>query len=321
MKEGIRQIVETQSTTATVRGAILPLAQGGHIAFDEYGDRRGVPVIFFHGWPSSRSMAELTEAAAWECGVRIISPDRPGIRDSSFQAGRRLQDWPEIMRALTAHLSLERFHLLALSGGAPYAYATALAMPEQVRALAIVSGAPPLAELKDYSGLLPTHRRLLTLYFRWPQALRALVHVARPILLLRPPLRLRPLLLRFLQPCDAAVLRERAAFEACFESAAARVDRFGARGDYGGGDLRATVGLRAGSNHAPCADVARDEGPDICRAFSGGHGGAVADLSAKSGGGCGTLLAPHPADAGNPARFGFDVSDTFSVRPDARRGN
>ena len=219
MKESIRQIVETQSTTAPVLGSILPLAQGGHIAFDEYGDPRGVPVIFFHGWPSSRSMAELTEAAAWECGVRIISPDRPGIRDSSFQAGRRLQDWPEIMRALTAHLALERFHLLALSGGAPYAYATALAMPEQVRALAIVSGAPPLAELKDYSGLLPTHRRLLTLYFRWPQALRALVHVARPILLLRPPLRLRPLLLRFLQPCDAAVLRERAAFEACFESA------------------------------------------------------------------------------------------------------
>lgn len=219
MEENSRRNSEVQNITAPIRGAILPLANGGHIAFDEYGDPRGVPVIFCHGWPSSRTMAQLAEAAAWECGVRLISPDRPGIRGSTFQAGRTLRDWPAIMRALAAHLSLERFHLLAISGGAPYAYATALAMPKQVRALAIVSGAPPLAELEDHSGLLPIHRRLLALYSWRSEVLRAFFHIVRPILLLRPPVRLRPILLRFLQPCDAAVLRERAAFEACFESA------------------------------------------------------------------------------------------------------
>lgn len=219
MEESIRRIEETQSSTTPVRGAILPLTGGGHVAFDEYGDPAGVPVIFCHGWPSSRSMARLAEVAASENGVRLISPDRPGISGSSYQAGRTLRDWPEIVRALTTHLGIERFHLLAISGGAPYAYATAAALPAQVRGLAVVSGAPPLAELEDYSGLLPIHRRLLRLYGRQPALLRVLFHLARPFALLRPPLRLRPWLLRWLQPCDAAVLRERAAFEACFDSA------------------------------------------------------------------------------------------------------
>lgn len=219
MKESIRRMAERQSSTAPVRGAILRLPGGGGLAFDEYGDPKGVPVIFCHGWPSSRTMAQLAEAAARECGVRLISPDRPGIRDSTFQEGRTLREWPEMVRALTGHLGIERCHLLAISGGAPYAYATALALPELVEKIAIVSGAPPLAELEDCRGLLPIHRRLLLLY-RWrPEILRVLFHVARPVLLLRPPLRLRPLLLRFLQPCDAEVLRERAAFEACFDSA------------------------------------------------------------------------------------------------------
>ncbi len=229
MKENIRRTSDAQSATAPVRGAILPLGEGRHLAFDEYGDPAGVPVIFCHGWPSSRTMARLAEPAARECGVRLISPDRPGINGSSFQAGRTLLDWPAMVQALAAHLSIERFHLLGISGGAPYAYATAVALPQQVKALAIVSGAPPLAELDDHSGLLPVHRRLLALYGWRPEILRALFHVARPFALLRPPLRLRPMLLRFLQPCDAAVLRERAAFEACFESAR-RAWRGSARG-------------------------------------------------------------------------------------------
>ena len=36
---------------------------------------------------------------------------------------------------------------------------------------------------------------------------------------MRMPIRLRPLLLKFLQPCDANVLRESRKFDVCFESA------------------------------------------------------------------------------------------------------
>ncbi|HMJ07312.1 MAG TPA: alpha/beta hydrolase [Chthoniobacterales bacterium] len=214
-------IVRPREVTARVgvmdvRGALLRLDGGGQIAYDEYGDPEGQPVIFCHGWPSSRSGARLTDAAARKLGVRIISPDRPGISDSTFQAGRTVLDWSEIIRALAVHLALERFHILAISGGAPYAYATALRFPDQVIALAVVSGAPPIAELEDHEGLLPIHRRLLALHSRRPDLLRALFRIVRPFALFRPPL--RSMLLRLLQPCDAAVLRDRASFDAFFES-------------------------------------------------------------------------------------------------------
>src|SRR5712691_12376144 len=198
----------------------VPLENGRIIAFEEYGDANGVPVIFCHGWPSSRTMARLTDEAARDLGIRIISPDRPGISGSSLQPDRKLIDWPHVVERLVDHLDLGEFRVLAVSGGAPYAYATGRAMPERVRAVAIVSGATPIADLADREGLLPLYRWMLALHQKRPQLLRRLFYLARPILSLRPPVRLRPLLLKLLmlRPCDAESLRDSIAFEAIFES-------------------------------------------------------------------------------------------------------
>jgi pimeloyl-ACP methyl ester carboxylesterase len=190
----------------------------GTLAFEEYGDPFGHAVIFCHGWPSSRSMAELTDAAARQIGVRIISPDRPGISRSQFQVNRTLLDWPGVLQGIAAHLNLGQFRVLAISGGAPYAYVSAWAMPERVRAIAVVSGAPPISELSDQAGLLPLYRAMLALHRKQPRLLRTLFRTTRPFARLRLPIRLRPLLLKLLQPCDANSLRDSAAFEACFES-------------------------------------------------------------------------------------------------------
>jgi pimeloyl-ACP methyl ester carboxylesterase len=202
------------------RENLIKLENGAVIAFEEYGNANGVPVIFCHGWPSSRSMARLTDEPARDLGIRIISPDRPGISDSSLQPDRKLTDWPRLVERIADHLGIGDFRMLAISGGAPYAYATAAAMPQRVRAIAIVGGAPPLAELRDTEGLLPLYRWMLSLSRTRPRLLRRLFYLARPVLSLRPPMRLRPLLLRMLllRPCDAESLRDAAAFEAIFES-------------------------------------------------------------------------------------------------------
>jgi pimeloyl-ACP methyl ester carboxylesterase len=197
----------------------LTLSDGTTVALSEYGDRGGVPVFFCHGWPSSRTMAELAHDAAIELGVRLLSPDRPGIRDSQFQPDRRLIDWPPLLNQIADRRGIDRFRILAISGGAPYAYASGWMSPERVEKIAVISGAPPLDELQDYDGLLPIHRRMLALRLTRPGLLKSLFHLARPFLAMRMPIRFRPLLLRFLQPCDAKVLRESHAFDVCFESA------------------------------------------------------------------------------------------------------
>ena len=197
----------------------LVLATGSSVAISEYGDPRGQPVFFCHGWPSSRTMAELAHDSARDLGLRIISPDRPGIRDSQFHPGRRLVDWPPFLNEIADRLGIARFRLLAISGGAPYAYASGWMTPERVEKIAVVSGAPPLDGLDDHTGLLPIHRQMLALRTSRPALMKALFHLARPFVALRMPLRLRPFLLKFLQPCDANVLRESRAFDVCFESA------------------------------------------------------------------------------------------------------
>ena len=196
----------------------IQLEDGGHIAYDEYGDPAGTPVLFCHGWPSSRSMAQLTDDAARQLRLRIISPDRPGISGSSFKAERKLAEWPDIVTTLTRQLGLERFRVLAISGGAPYAFITGSALPDSVQAIAVVSGAPPIAELADHEGLWRIHRWMLQVHARNPAVMRGLFRVARPIACLRMSLRYRPFLRLVLQKMDAEALRDQGAFEACFES-------------------------------------------------------------------------------------------------------
>ena len=199
---------------------VVQLDDGAVVAFQEYGDPNGTPVIFCHGWPSSCTMAQLADESARALGVRIISPDRPGISGSSIQADRKLSDWPSLVQRLVDDLEIGEFRILAISGGAPYAYATAIAMPEQVRAVAVAGGVIPFSELKDFKGLLPLYRWMLAFYRNRPQLLRRLFCLARPFLSFRPPIRFRPLLLKMLllRACDAASLRDDAAFEAIFES-------------------------------------------------------------------------------------------------------
>ena len=198
----------------------VQLPEGAVVAFQEYGVPNGVPVMFCHGWPSSCTMARLTDEPARDLGIRIISLDRPGISGSSLQPDRKLSDWPRVVERIVEHLGVREFRILAISGGAPYAYATAVAMPQRVQAIAIVGGAPPMAELVAGEGLLPLYRWMLALYRTRPRLLRRLFHLVRPVLSLRPPVRFRPLLLKMLmlRQCDAESLRDAAAFEAIFES-------------------------------------------------------------------------------------------------------
>src|SRR5947208_27334 len=171
------------------RSQVIRLSNRAQVAVEEYGDSAGVPVIFCHGWPSSRTMAELTHDAACQLGVRIISPDRPGIRDSMFHPNRTLLDWPPLMRQIADQLKLDSFRMLAISGGAPYAFVSGWAMPERVGAVAIVNGVPPIAELTDRRGLMRLHNRMLSIRDRSPGLLKFLFHVARPVAASRLPIR------------------------------------------------------------------------------------------------------------------------------------
>ncbi len=127
----------------TSENRTVRLRDGRLLGYAEYGDPAGRPVFYFHGFPGSRLEAQLSHAMAEERGVRVIAVDRPGYGLSDFKPGRTIGQWPEDVVALADALGLERFAVIGVSGGGPYAAACALKIPERVTGVAVVSGSPP----------------------------------------------------------------------------------------------------------------------------------------------------------------------------------
>jgi pimeloyl-ACP methyl ester carboxylesterase len=133
---------ETQSVT---------LPDGRTLAYAEYGLATGYPVLYFHGFPSSRLEPGSVAHLATRQGLRLIAPDRPGFGLSTFHPGRKITSWPADVSVLASHLGLVRFAILGGSGGGPYALACAQALPHsQMSAVGVLAGAPPWeAGIKD----------------------------------------------------------------------------------------------------------------------------------------------------------------------------
>ncbi|MEA2621324.1 MAG: hypothetical protein QOH61_234 [Chloroflexota bacterium] len=136
----------------------LRLSDGRTLGFDEVGSSYGTPVLFFHGFGSSRVLRHPEDSIASDLGIRLLAPDRPGIGLSTRQPRRRLMDWPADVKELVDALGIDRFAVLAWSGGGPYALACAWAMPDRVSAIGLVSSAAPLAGVRDATYLYRMHR-------------------------------------------------------------------------------------------------------------------------------------------------------------------
>ena len=150
------------------------LPSGRVLGYAEYGCQTGYPLMFFHGFPSSRLEGYGTDQIARRHRLRIIAPDRPGFGLSTFQPDRRITDWPADVRALAHHLRLSHFAVLGGSGGGPYALACAHALPrETLSAVGIMAGAPPWQA--GTQGVPMSSRAVSLAAKHWPAGLRRLV--------------------------------------------------------------------------------------------------------------------------------------------------
>jgi len=185
---------------------LVTLRSGRRVAVESYGDPHGQPVFFFHGWPSSRWQGAVAHEAAVATGARLLAVDRPGVGDSDYHAERRLLDWPPLLAEVADQLGCDRFRVLGVSGGGPYALVSAWALPARVQAAAVCCGVPPLSERADTTALMPIYRMLLHLYRRRPAAMRIAFRAIRPLATVRPPGWAWRLLLRAIPKEDAAAL-------------------------------------------------------------------------------------------------------------------
>lgn len=173
-------IKRTNARRSSTRGLapneeLVHLPDGRRVAVASHGDPQGKPLFLFHGIPVSRLGHEFADAPARERGVRVLCPDRPGIGLSSPKPDRTLSCYPDDVEALADALGLERFAVLGLSGGGPYALACGAKLPERVTAVGVMAGVGPLDRPGAREGLTETDLRLLDLSSRQPLLARLML--------------------------------------------------------------------------------------------------------------------------------------------------
>jgi pimeloyl-ACP methyl ester carboxylesterase len=151
----------------------LRLEDGRLLAWAEWGDPQGAPVLFFHCSPGSRLLCP-DEAATGVAGVHLITVDRPGYGRSDARSQPTLLGFAKDVGRLIDHLWLGRISVVGWSGGGQYAAACAALLGERVNTLALAGtpapdehvpwlpdGARPLAERArtDPGGALDAARR------------------------------------------------------------------------------------------------------------------------------------------------------------------
>lgn len=121
---------------------IIHLPDGRMLGYAEYGASDGKPLIYCHGWPSSRieARARGADALGKRFHLRIIAIDRPGYGLSTFKPRRRFLDWPNDVCCLADRMRLGIFSVLSYSAGSPYALACAAKIPDRLEKVGVVSG-------------------------------------------------------------------------------------------------------------------------------------------------------------------------------------
>jgi pimeloyl-ACP methyl ester carboxylesterase len=132
------------------RDDICRLRDGRALAFAEWGVLEGRPVLAFHGAPGSRLWCPDDfdpGKTTTECGVRLITVDRPGYGRSDPLPGRTLLGWADDVEQLLDALSIDRCPVVGVSAGAPHAMACAVRLPQRLTRLGSVGGEGPIYQV------------------------------------------------------------------------------------------------------------------------------------------------------------------------------
>lgn len=116
--------MERQYAEAADRQRSVVLPDGRRLAVAEFGAETGIPVVFFAGAATSRSM-NAHGTAAQRHDIRLITFDRPGLGDSTFDPQKSLTSVADDLSAALSALEVEQPFALANSQGAPFALAAA----------------------------------------------------------------------------------------------------------------------------------------------------------------------------------------------------
>jgi pimeloyl-ACP methyl ester carboxylesterase len=127
------------ATTSTAR-----TRDGRCITYTAAGPRDGFPVVYCHGAIGSpRWRTPTLDAHIERLRIRYLVVNRPGFAGSDPSPGRTVADFARDLEDVLGALGHERFSVVGVSAGAPYALACGHALGDRISALTIVSPLGP----------------------------------------------------------------------------------------------------------------------------------------------------------------------------------
>jgi pimeloyl-ACP methyl ester carboxylesterase len=142
---------------------LVTLHDGRSLAYAEWGDPVGRPVVLFHGTPGSRLLCP-DEDATRTLGVRLFTMDRPGYGRSDPNPNSSLLTWADDYAKVHGLLGLPPCPVVGWSGGGPYALACAVRAPELVSSVGLAASPGPVDIVPGARDAFSAHElRLLEL--------------------------------------------------------------------------------------------------------------------------------------------------------------
>jgi pimeloyl-ACP methyl ester carboxylesterase len=160
--------MDVDDLISAISDTCILLRDGRRLAYAEYSDPAGAPVLLFHGLPGSRLSWGLLPGNPFPPGLRLIAPDRPGYGRSDPDPGRTLLDWADDVAQLADTLELERFAIVGVSGGGPGALACAWKLADRLASVAVVSSPAPTNAPGVLDGMSKANRFFMKLAWHVP---------------------------------------------------------------------------------------------------------------------------------------------------------
>jgi pimeloyl-ACP methyl ester carboxylesterase/DNA-binding CsgD family transcriptional regulator len=121
----------------------IRLSDGRRLAYRDYGDPAGAPMLYFHEGLGSSLLPRDADALARDLCLRIVSVERPGFGQSDPRPDYSFDGVAEDMVELCDALGLSDVRLSAILSGAPSAIQTAIRLGDRATRILICSGRPP----------------------------------------------------------------------------------------------------------------------------------------------------------------------------------
>ncbi|WP_105614657.1 alpha/beta fold hydrolase [Vallitalea okinawensis] len=124
----------------------ITLKDGRKMAYKEYGNANGKPLILVHGTPFSKLMWRDVPGVLDNEMFRIIAVDRPGYGHSDYNINGYLDNFPFDILELMDYLGIDKVSIAGVSGGGPSTLMCALKIPNKLKNVALISSVGPFVD-------------------------------------------------------------------------------------------------------------------------------------------------------------------------------